>query len=341
MTVPSAGDGLPPAHHRPGGGYRNPPGSPQQDATLVDFLKFLLLDMRRAKLPPLPAGLVADTPPDLAALPDDHLAWLGHACFALRLAGKLILTDPYLSRTAGPFGLGPKRFVDAALQAEQLPKLDLIAISHNHYDHLDTRALGTYRWRGETPVVCPLGLGPILRRSGFVRVIEMDWWQSCEIDELAITCLPAVHFSGRGPFDRDRTLWASFAFASPTRKVWFGGDSAPGEVFREIGQRAGPFDLALVGIGAYTPRAIMKASHATPEEAIGIARDIGARRAIGMHWGTIMLTPEDPFEAPARFKRAALEQQYGEDRASVMQIGEVRAIRPAANESAVESPLVP
>ena len=242
----------------------------------------------------------------------------------MRMAGKLVLTDPYLSRTAGPLGLGPKRFLDAAVQAEALPKLDLIAISHNHYDHLDTRALGAYRYRAETPVVCPLGLAPLLQRQGFGEVIELDWWQDWQLGELTVSCLPAVHFSGRGLGDRNRTLWASFAFASPTRKLWFGGDCAPGDVFREIGERAGPFDLALVGIGAYTPRAIMQASHATPEEAIGIARDIGAKAAVGMHWGSIMLTPEDPFEAPGRFKRAALEQQYGEDNAWVMQVGEVR-----------------
>ena len=314
----------PPPHHRPGGGFRNPPGSPMQTATLRDFLRFLLLDMRRAKLPPLPPGLVASAPPDLAAMAENQLAWLGHACFVMRMAGKLVLTDPFLSRTAGPFGLGPKRFLDAAVAAEALPRLDLIAISHNHYDHLDTRALGAYRFRGETPVVCPLGLAPLLRRQGFSEVIELDWWRDWQLGELAVTCLPAVHFSGRGLGDRNRTLWASFAFASPTRKLWFGGDSAPGDVFREIGERAGPFDLALVGIGAYTPRAIMQASHATPEEAIGIARDIGAKAAVGMHWGSIMLTPEDPFEAPGRFKRAALEQQYGEANAWVMQVGEVR-----------------
>ena len=185
-----------PPHHRPGGGYRNPPGSPVQTATLRDFLRFLLLDMRRAKLPPLPPGLSAPTPPDLAALAENELAWLGHACFAFRMAGKLVLTDPYLSRTAGPFGLGPKRFLDAAVQAEALPQLDLIAISHNHYDHLDTRALGAYRFASDTPVVCPLGLAPLLKRQGFAEVIELDWWQDWSLGDLKITCLPAVHFSG-------------------------------------------------------------------------------------------------------------------------------------------------
>ena len=314
-----------PAHHKPSGGFRNPPGSPERRARLRDFLKFLLWDMRRAKLPPIPAGLTSDIKPDLAELTENQIAWLGHACFAMRLGGKLILTDPYLSPHAGPFGMGPRRFLPPAVGAAELPRLDLIVISHNHYDHVDTAALRAYRWRAETPVVCPLGVGALLRRLGFALVTELDWWEECRLDDLTVTALPAVHFSGRGLFDRDKTLWSSMALASPSRKVWFGGDTGYGEVFREIGQRAGPFDLALVGIGAYEPRIIMQASHATPEEGVMIARDIGAKAAAGMHWGSIMLTPEDPFEAPERFRRAALEQQFGEDNAWIMQIGEIRS----------------
>ncbi len=324
MPEPVAAPDLRPAHHRSGGGFRNPPGSPPRRARLRDFLKFLLWDMRVAKLPPIPADLALPGRPDIAALGEGELCWLGHACFALRIGGKLVLTDPYLSAVAGPFGLGPKRFLPAALSAAELPRLDLIVISHNHYDHIDTRALRDYRWRAETPVVCPLGVGALLRRQGYTQVTELDWWQDWVLDDLTVTALPAVHFSGRGPFDRDKTLWASLALSGGGKKVWFGGDTGYGEVFREIGRRAGPFDLALVGIGAYEPRIIMEASHATPEEAIAIARDIGAARAIGMHWGSIMLTPEDPFEAPTRFRRAALEQQYGEDNAWVLRVGEVR-----------------
>jgi N-acyl-phosphatidylethanolamine-hydrolysing phospholipase D len=288
------------------------------------MLKFLLLDMRRAKLPPLPPELVAANPPDLALLAENEIAWLGHACFVMRLAGKLVITDPFLEQTAGPFGFGPKRFLSAPVRASALPRLDAIVISHNHYDHIDSAALRAYRWRAETPVVCPLGVGKLIRRLGYTQVIELDWWQDWQRDGLTVTALPAVHFSGRGLFDRNRTLWASIAIASPARKVWFGGDTGYGAVFREIGERAGPFDLALIGIGAYEPRIIMESSHATPEEAVSIARDIRARAAVGMHWGSIMLTPEDPFEAPGRFRRAALEQQYGETNAWIMQVGEVR-----------------
>ena len=314
-----------PAHHRHGGGFRNPPSSPPRRASLRDMLKFLLVDMRRKVLPPIPPGLTAPGRPDLAALDEHQLVWLGHACFAVQIGGKLVLTDPYLSAVAGPLGFGPKRFLDPALGAAELPRLDLIVISHNHYDHLDTAALKAYRWRRDTPVVCPLGVGRMMRRLGFAQVTELDWWQHCVLDELTVTALPAVHFSGRGLFDRNRTLWASMALCSGARKVWFGGDTGYGAVFKEIGARAGPFDLALVGIGAYEPRIIMEASHATPEEAILIARDIGAKAAVGMHWGAIMLTPENPFEAPQRFRAAALQTQYGEGNAWIMQQGETRS----------------
>ena len=139
---------------------------------------------------------------------------------------------------------------------------------------------------------------------------------------MTITTLPAVHFSGRGLFDRNKTLWASFSFRSENESIWFSGDTAAGEVFREIGERHGPFDLALVAIGAYEPRSIMRSIHASPEEAIQIARDIGAKRAIGMHWGTIRLTPEDVFEPPVRLKQAAIQQGYGVDNAITLKIGE-------------------
>ena len=328
-AVPMRNSTLVGEHHRPGGGFRNPPGSPRRAATWRDMLRFLLLDMRRAKVGPIPPGLCAEAPPDLAGLPEAHLAWLGHAAFAIRLAGKLVLTDPYLGDVAGPsvfntFGFGPRRFMPPAVRAQDLPRADAIVISHNHYDHIDTVALGAYRYRADTPVIVPLGLKPLLARLGYARVIELDWWQDWRLDGLTLTALPAIHFSGRGLLDRNKTLWASFALASPERNIWFGGDTALGPAFDEVGARAGPFDLALVGIGAYEPAAIMRAVHANPEEAIEIARKLRARAAVGMHWGSIMLTPEDPFEAPTRFRTAARDQQYGEDNAWIMQIGEVR-----------------
>lgn len=237
-----------------------------------------------------------------------------------------MITDPFLGDIAGRPPMGPKRFVPPALRAEDLPEADVMVVSHSHYDHLDEATVSAYPHKATTQVIVPLGLGPFFTTErGYEKVLEQDWWQTWSHDGLAITTLPAVHSSGRGLFDQNETLWASFAIAAGGERVWFSGDTALGPVFTEIGERYGPFDLALVAIGAYTPRDFMKAVHANPEEAVEIVRAVRARKAIGMHWGTVMLTPEDPFEAPVRFRQAAIDQGYGAENAWILKIGESRA----------------
>ena len=258
----------------------------------------------------------------MAFASNPSVTWLGHASFIVRIGGKKILTDPFIGKTAGPMGIGPKRFVAAPLTAEELPEVDVIVVSHDHYDHLDAHAIRKYRFKQSTQVIVPLGLGKFFAKRGYPNIVEHDWWDSWMDDGLTITTLPAVHFSGRGLFDRNKTLWASFAFKAEGESIWFSGDTAAGEVFKEIGMREGPFDLALVAIGAYEPRSMMRSIHASPEEAVQISRDVGAKQAIGMHWGTIRLTPEDTFEPPARFRQAAREQGYGEENAITLKIGE-------------------
>jgi L-ascorbate metabolism protein UlaG (beta-lactamase superfamily) len=317
-----------PHHHAPSGGFRNPPGSPGRDADAGDMARFLL-KMPFVDAPRVPPGHVVpleEVPVQMARAGNPSVTWLGHAAFIIRIDGKVVLTDPFLGDVAGPMGLGPRRFVPPAVRARALPEADAMVISHNHYDHLDTRALSDYPYKSTTRVIVPLGLGPLLTRLGYRHVFEQDWWDVWTLEGLTITTLPAVHFSGRSPFDRNRTLWASFAIATASRKLWFGGDTALGPVFTEVGERAGPFDLALVPIGAYEPRSIMKAVHANPEEALQIASAIRAERALGMHWGTIMLTPEDPFDAPRRFLAAAVEQGFGTGKAWILKIGESRSL---------------
>lgn len=323
-----------PYHHDPNGGFRNPEGSPNRRISTRSMLRFLYRQLRNRKnLPQVPDGHVLDRAgieAGISAGGNPSVTWLGHAAFIIRTGGKVILTDPYLTDYAGPAQMGPKRYVPAALKAEELPKADVMVVSHNHYDHLDARALAAYPYKEETQVIVPLGLHRFFTRRGFKRVIEMDWWQSWSADGLTITTLPAVHSSGRGLHDQKQTLWASFGIKTAEENVWFSGDTAHGGVFKEIGARHGPFDLAIVGIGAYEPREVMKAVHATPEEAIQIARDIGAKRALGMHWGTILLTPEDPFEPPTRFRQAAIDQDFGEENALIFRIGETRSLTDAA-----------
>lgn len=319
-----------PYHHRADGRFRNPPGSPRREATNAEFAAFFARRFRDRSRPEIPDGHVLTREAALAGLAayagQDSVTWLGHAAFLLRLGGRTILTDPYLAPVAGPFGFGPKRYVEPPLPLESLPPIDVLAVSHSHYDHLDAPTLAALPGKDRVEVMAPLRLGAFFRRRGFRNVHELDWWERRRLGALEATLLPAVHFSRRGPFDTNRTLWGGFGFAAGGARVFFSGDTAYGEVFAEVGAREGPFELALVGIGAYEPRALMKASHATPEEAVRIGRDIGARALLGMHWGTVALTDEPQFEPPRRFREAAAASGYAPEDAWLLRIGETRAL---------------
>ncbi len=318
-----------PAHHLEDGTFGNPPGSPERGysfGTMASFLWGRFTDKQAHSPGPEVMMPGVDARRTLAAASNPSITWLGHAGFLIRLDGQTVLTDPFLGVNAGPLGLGPRRFAPPPIGVEDLPPIDVLLVSHNHYDHLDQATVEALGGKETMTVVVPLGLKPFFTDLGYANVVELDWWQRHTIGALEVQALPAVHFSGRGFLDRNRTLWASFAIRSNDLSLWFSGDTAAGAVFNVIGRRAGPFDLAMVGIGAYEPRAIMKSSHATPEEAIDIVRAVRAKKAVAMHWGTVKLTPEDPFEAGERFKAAAKASGYGEDNAWVMRIGETREL---------------
>jgi N-acyl-phosphatidylethanolamine-hydrolysing phospholipase D len=323
--------------HHTGAGFRNPPGSPVPGGDGAAWRRFFWRRFfwrrfaSRGEVE-LPNGHVLPQTEALAGIADgrgdrDRLTWLGHASFLLRLEGRTILTDPYLSAYASPLPrVGPRRFAPPGLPVERLPAIDILLLSHNHYDHLDLSTIGLLAGKEQVAAVVPLGLGRYFRARGYARVHELDWHQELRLGELSITALPAIHFSKRTPFDRNRTLWTGYALQGRSRRVYFAGDTAYGPVFEELGRQLAPFDLALLPIGAYEPRLLMQGSHATPEEALQIAGDLRARRIVGMHWGTIRLTDEPPFEPPVRFRAAASAAGYGEDRAWLMRIGETRAL---------------
>jgi L-ascorbate metabolism protein UlaG (beta-lactamase superfamily) len=236
------------------------------------------------------------------------VTFIGHATFLIQTAAGNILTDPMYSERAGPFNLlGPRRVRPPAVRFEDLPPISTVLLSHNHYDHCDRRTLRTLWQRFNPILVTPLGNGALVRSTGIRKVEELDWWQDARTSPLPITLTPAYHFSARTPFDRNRALWGGFMLTAERARLFFAGDSAFGPFFRDIRQRLGPSDLALLPIGAYEPRWFMSAVHMNPAEALQAHLDLDASESIGMHFGTFQLTTEgidDPEVALEQARRA-------------------------------------
>jgi len=300
-----------PAHHRPGGGFRNPWLA--DDRGLRDFLKWQA-DRLRSPLPRAPRRIALPRAvPEFAApraAPDAcAVTWVGHSTLLLQAGGLNILTDPIWSAVAGPLpGLGPRRLVPAAVPFEALPPLDVVLVSHDHYDHFDdatvrrlVAAHPSAQW------VAPLGVGALLRDRGAARVAELDWWEGVDAAGARVTCVPAQHFSARTPFDRWRRLWCGFAVRAGAHAMYFAGDSGWFPGFAEIGARCGPFDIACLPIGAYEPRWFMRDQHMNPSDAVKAFADCRAEQALAHHHGTFQLTDE-AIDAPVEALHAALDE---------------------------------
>ncbi len=241
---------------------------------------------------------------------DICLTFINHATFLIQIPGLNILTDPVWSRRASPFSwLGPKRVREPGIRLEQLPPIDLILLSHNHYDHLDVRTLKTLNQKFSPKVLTALGDKALVQSLGFSDVQEMDWWEEVNIDpETRIIFTPAQHFSGRGLWDRYRSLWGSYFIQQGDRSVYYGADSGYASHFKDIHSRLGAPDIALLGIGAYSPNWFMKPIHMNPAEAVRAHLDLGAHKSIGMHFGTFQLSSEG-IDHPVRDLKEALEQE--------------------------------
>ena len=271
----------------------------------------------RFRRPPDPAGSVVPlaTPsfPDRAARGDLVVTWLGHSTTLLQLGGLNILTDPVWAERASPVRFaGPRRRLPAAIAVEQLPPIDAVVISHNHYDHLDLNAVRQIAGRNPDAVwLTPAGVGSLVTRVGVGRVVERSWWDEHSLENVGFTCVPAQHSSGRGVRDRNRSLWCGWAIASTgdsRRSVYFAGDTAYCPAFAEIASRAGPFDACLIPIGAYEPRWYMQYVHMTPEDAVRAYGDltngnVGASSFVPIHWGTFRIA-DDALDEPPRRLRA-------------------------------------
>jgi N-acyl-phosphatidylethanolamine-hydrolysing phospholipase D len=249
--------------------------------------------------------------PEVAWLQDNRshssVTWIGHATTLVQLAGLNILTDPMFSERASPFSfIGPQRKVPLNLTLPQLPHIDVVVISHNHYDHLDQASVEQLnRQAGGPPLfLVPLGVKAWMAGVGISNVREMDWWEHTRVGALEVDFVPAQHWSARGLTDRSETLWGGWvlqtaAGATKPFSIYFAGDTGYSRDFQDIGRRFGSFDLALIPIGAYAPRWFMQGQHVDPAQAVQIHRDVHARRSIGIHWGSFELA-DDPLDEPPR-----------------------------------------
>lgn len=253
------------------------------------------------------------------------ITWIGHATLLVQLDGLGVLTDPQWSDRAGPTSwLGPRRLVPPGLAFESLPRIDVVVISHDHFDHLDLPTVRRLAATHDPLFLVPLGMRAWFRDNGMFHVEELDWWQEYQYRGVRFVCVPAQHFSQRSFWDGNQRLWASWAIVGRERRLYFGGDTGYFAGFREAGRRLGPFDVAALAIGAYLPAEIMKAVHTTPEEAVQAFVDLDGRVMMGMHWGTFDLAEEPLGEPPVRM-RAEFERRHLDPASAwIPEIGETR-----------------
>jgi len=236
-----------------------------------------------------------------------RVTFINHATVLIQQDGVNILTDPTWSERASPFGwVGPRRFHPPGLRFEDLPRIDAVLISHNHYDHLDLPTLKRLRAEHSARFFVGLGIKALLEPEAIGPVTELDWWQEATLkDAVKITGVPAQHFSGRGLFDRDRTLWLGFMVSGPAGRTYVAGDTGAGPHFAAIAQRLGKPRLALLPLGAYRPAWFMSRVHEAPAEAVEAAEQLGAATSVGIHFGTFALG-DDGQDEPVTVLGAAL-----------------------------------
>ena len=275
---------------------------------------------------------------DAAALrsPDNNpsVTWIGHATMLVRVAGKNVLFDPVFSQRASPFSFaGPKRIVPLPIDIPELPRIDLVMVSHNHYDHLDADAVQRLATmpQGSPRFLVPKGMKTWFTTLGVTRVDEYDWWQETREEALRITFVPVQHWSRRGLTDTNQSLWGGWVVEGEGIRLIHTGDTGFSRDFRDVGERLGPFDMAFIPIGGYAPRWFMKIMHVNVPEAVQIRADLRAERAIGMHWGTFESLTDEPLdEPPQALAQQRREQGLSQTQFDVMKIGETRRLEKVA-----------
>jgi L-ascorbate metabolism protein UlaG (beta-lactamase superfamily) len=236
------------------------------------------------------------------------ITFINHATLLVQLDQLNILTDPVFSKRVSPVSwMGPKRIREPGLKLEELPKIDVVTISHNHYDHMDLASIKKLHGLFEPLFIVPLANAKFLHKIGIKKVIELDWWENCLVKDCLITLVPAQHWSGRTLRDRYQSLWGGFVYSCQDIKIYFAGDTGYNNHFKEIYQRFGAMDISLLPIGAYEPRWFMQAQHINPEEAVLAHIELNSKVSIGMHFGTFALANEG-LEHPVQDLNISLEK---------------------------------
>jgi N-acyl-phosphatidylethanolamine-hydrolysing phospholipase D len=321
-----------PYHHLPDGTFRNPEGSPKRDPNAKFSYKVFSAERKKIKIDfpedhVVPRGQVLKNLE--ANSQNDYIAWIGHATFLIKLGNTTIITDPLFSKNTGPLIFGPKRYVAPAIQLKEIPKTDLLLLTHNHYDHLDAGTIRNYPYKN-TKVLLPLNLSKYFKR--FKDVNELDWYEEIQVNkDVKVTLLPAVHWSKRSLWDTNKTLWGNFLIEYKNKKILFASDTGYGDIYKKLGNQYGPIDITFINIGAYNFYPMMPVKdksiyHTNPEQALNIGKDLKSKKVIGMHWGTVVLSLEPIMEPPKRFKDSASSYGYKKEDAIIFKIGEVKKL---------------
>ena len=310
-------------HHKSDGTFKDPYVTPPKKS----FFSFLWMRMNTDWVDVSQANLVPQEPVDSKRLaqvnqPQEiQVTWLGHSCFLVQSDGFNLLTDPVFSERASPVSFaGPKRYTEPAIKINELPKIDAVVISHNHYDHLDLDSIELLEKHFDPQWYVPLKNGSLLESASVPkqRIYELDWWEQAEfknsVQAISMIATPAQHWSARGLFDRNEMLWASWVIKIGSSTIFFGGDTGyQPKIFKAIGQKYGPFDIGLIPIGAYAPRSFMRYAHVNPSEAVNIHLDIKSKQSFGAHWGTFPLTAEPVMEPVQKLKESLLKNKLKQE----------------------------
>jgi L-ascorbate metabolism protein UlaG (beta-lactamase superfamily) len=297
-----------------------------------DFLKWRMTS-KPVAWPTWVENTVVPRLPERIDKGEAQLTFINHMTFLIQMRGLNLITDPVFSERASPVQwAGPKRVRAPGIALDKLPKIDVVLLSHNHYDHMDLISLKFLSDHHRPLIIVPLGNRKILAPAGISNVVELDWWQTYELtglnSELAkITLVPAQHWSARGLFDRNEALWGGFVTQFESLRIYFAGDTGYGAFFKEVAQRTGPFDASLLPIGAYEPRWFMKDHHMNPDEAVMAHLDIQSDLSFATHFGTFQLTDEGIDDPPTALARAMKERGISATHFIVPEVGQTYRIR--------------